>query len=118
MRAVAEDVHTTGFAHLLADERVSGVDPVNHSDSQGMTHDRQLHEPLVLLGYLAMIAPGMELATGVAIRSQRPTTLVAKQAAKIDLVTVAVCAAARTSPRRTGRAPAQFPNQITRELRQ
>jgi probable F420-dependent oxidoreductase len=45
------------------------------------------HEILVLFGYLAAVAPKLELVTGVVILPQRQTALVAKQAAEIDLLT-------------------------------
>ena len=45
------------------------------------------HEILVLFGYLAGVAPGLELVTGVVITGQRQTALLAKQAAEIDVLT-------------------------------
>ena len=42
---------------------------------------------MVLFGYLAALAPRMELVTGVIILPQRQTALVAKQAAEVDLLT-------------------------------
>ena len=45
------------------------------------------HEPLVLYGYLAAVAPRLELATGIVILPQRQTALVAKQAAEVDILT-------------------------------
>ena len=45
------------------------------------------HEPFTLFGYLAAIAPGLELVTGVIILPQRQAVLVAKQAAEVDVLT-------------------------------
>src|SRR6202011_4563716 len=45
------------------------------------------HEPFVLFGYLAAVAPELELVTGVIILPQRQTVLVAKQAAEVDVLT-------------------------------
>jgi probable F420-dependent oxidoreductase len=45
------------------------------------------HEILVLFGYLAAVAPGLELVTGVVIAPQRQAALLAKQAAEIDVLT-------------------------------
>jgi probable F420-dependent oxidoreductase len=42
---------------------------------------------MVLFGYLAAIAPNLELCTAVIILPQRQTALVAKQAAEIDVLT-------------------------------
>ena len=47
--------------------------------------DPQFHEPLVLFGYLAACT-SLELITGIVILPQRPTALVAKQAAEVDLL--------------------------------
>ena len=45
------------------------------------------HEPFVVFGYLAALAPELELVTGVIILPQRQTALVAKQAAEVDILT-------------------------------
>src|SRR5919201_1257104 len=42
---------------------------------------------MVLFGYLASVAPGLELVTSVIILPQRQTVLVAKQAAEVDVLT-------------------------------
>ena len=44
-------------------------------------------EPFVLFGYLAAVAPSLELVTGIVILPQRQTALVAKQAAEVDILT-------------------------------
>ena len=51
------------------------------------TSDHQFHELFVLFGYLAAVAPGLELVAGVLVLPQRQTALVAKQAAEVDLLT-------------------------------
>src|SRR5258708_4661049 len=43
-------------------------------------------EPFVMYGYLAAVTQKLELVTGVIILPQRQTTLVAKQAAEVDLL--------------------------------
>ena len=45
-----------------------------------------MHESLTTMGYLAAIAPGMGLMSGILILPQRQTALVAKQAAEIDVL--------------------------------
>jgi alkanesulfonate monooxygenase SsuD/methylene tetrahydromethanopterin reductase-like flavin-dependent oxidoreductase (luciferase family) len=57
---------------------VSAFGPMNHSTP--------LHEPLVLLGFLAAYTQRVELVTGVIILPQRQTVLVAKQAAEVDVL--------------------------------
>ncbi len=41
----------------------------------------------MLYGFLAAVAPRLELVTGILILPQRQTALVAKQAAQVDLFT-------------------------------
>src|SRR5258708_22867795 len=42
---------------------------------------------MVLFGYVAGVAPGLELVTAVIILPQRQTVLAAKQAAEVDVLT-------------------------------
>src|SRR4029453_5441970 len=48
--------------------------------------DASMHEPFVLMGYLAAYTTTLEFVTGILILSQRQTALVAKQAAEVDLL--------------------------------
>ena len=76
-----------GFHHLVAYDHVVGADPAVHTGWDGPYDiDTQFHEPLVLFGYLAGCT-NLELVTGILILPQRPTALVAKQAAEVDLLT-------------------------------
>jgi probable F420-dependent oxidoreductase len=87
IRAYATAVSGLGFTHVLAYDHVVGADPAAHPGWSG-PYDvaTRFHEPMVLFGYLAGITP-MELVTGVIILPQRQTTLVAKQAVQVDLLT-------------------------------
>ncbi|MGK2865712.1 MAG: LLM class F420-dependent oxidoreductase [Mycobacterium sp.] len=87
MRAYGQRVEELGFSHILAYDHVVGADPEVHSGWSG-PYDvhTTLHEPLVMFGYLAAITTTVELVTGVIILPQRQTTLVAKQAAEVDLL--------------------------------
>ena len=77
-----------GFDHLLAYDHVLGADRERHPDLVGPYRaEHQFHEILVLFGYLAGVAPRLELVTGVVIAPQRQTALLAKQAAEIDMLT-------------------------------
>jgi probable F420-dependent oxidoreductase len=88
VRAYAQAVQQLGFQHLLAYDHVLGADPAHYPGWSGpYTHQSMFHEPMVLYGYLAAIAPGLELVTGVIILPQRQTALAAKQAAEVDLLT-------------------------------
>ena len=49
-------------------------------------HTDSFYEPLVLFGHIAGMTQKIELTTGIIILPQRQTTLVAKQAATVDLL--------------------------------
>jgi probable F420-dependent oxidoreductase len=88
VRAYGEAVEGLGYAHLLAYDHVLGADPAVHESWRGPYDvSTTFHEPFVLFGFLAAIAPSVELVTGVIILPQRQTALVAKQAAEVDLLT-------------------------------
>ena len=88
VRAYAEAVEGLGFAHLLTYDHVVGADPAGHPGFSGpYTIESLFHEPLVLYGFLAAVAPRLELVTGILILPQRQTVLVAKQAAEVDILT-------------------------------
>src|SRR6185436_16845401 len=87
VRAYASAVEELGYAHLLAYDHVLGADPAGHPGWSGPYDvDTSFHEPFVLFGFLAAIT-SLELVTGVIILPQRQTSLVAKQAAEVDLLT-------------------------------
>jgi probable F420-dependent oxidoreductase len=88
VRAFAEGVQEFGFDHLLAYDHVLGADRAAHTHLAGPYRtEHMFHEIIVLFGYLAGIAPRVELVTGVVIAPQRQTALLAKQAAEIDILT-------------------------------
>jgi probable F420-dependent oxidoreductase len=88
VRAFVEGVQELGFDHLLAYDHVLGADRATHTHLAGPYRTEHLfHEIFVLLGYVAGIAPGLELVTGVVIAPQRQTALLAKQAAEVDVLT-------------------------------
>ena len=88
VRAFAEAVQELGYTHLMAYDHVLGADVSARPDWPGpYTSEHQFHEILVLFGFVAAVAPGLELVTGVVVLPQRQTALVAKQAAEIDILT-------------------------------
>ena len=88
VRAFAQAAEEIGYRHLLAYDHVLGADLSQRSDWPGpYTSEHQFHELFVLFGYLAAVAPGLELVAGVLVLPQRQTALVAKQAAEVDLLT-------------------------------
>lgn len=87
VREYAQVAVASGFKHLLVYDHVLGASTVNRPDWRGAYTDKSLfHEVFVLFGYLAGVAPDLELVTGVLILPQRQTALVAKQAAAIDVL--------------------------------
>jgi probable F420-dependent oxidoreductase len=87
VRAYGQAAEQLGFRHLLAYDHVLGADPAVHTGWTGAYDvDTTFHEPFVLFGFLAAIT-SLELVSGVIILPQRPTALVAKQAAEVDLLT-------------------------------
>jgi probable F420-dependent oxidoreductase len=88
VRAFAQAAEEIGYRHLLAYDHVLGADVSKRADWPGpYTSEHQFHELFVLFGYLAAVAPALELVAGVLVLPQRQTALVAKQAAEVDLLT-------------------------------
>lgn len=73
---------------MLAYDHVLGVEHARRDPPVAGPYDETfpIHEPLVLLGYLAGLTRRIELSTGVLVLSQRQTALVAKQAAEIQIL--------------------------------
>lgn len=87
VRAYAQAVTELGFKQISMYDHVVGADPAVYDGWSGPYDiDTTFHESLVLCGFLAGITP-LELVTKILILPQRPTVLVAKQAAEIDLLT-------------------------------
>jgi probable F420-dependent oxidoreductase len=88
VRAYAQAVQQMGFQHLEVYDHVLGADPAAYPGWSGpYTAASMFHEPMVVFGYLAAVAPSLELVTSVIILPQRQAALVAKQAAEVDLLT-------------------------------
>ena len=86
IRAWVQAVGDLGYAHIAVFDHVIGADPQVHADwNRPYTVETTFHEILVLLGFVAALAP-LELVSSVVILPQRQTVLVAKQAAEIDLL--------------------------------
>jgi probable F420-dependent oxidoreductase len=88
IKAYAQAVQEMGFAHLAVYDHVLGADTSVRPNFAGpYTSESLFHEPMVLFGYLAALAPELELVTSVIILPQRQTVLAAKQAAEVDVLT-------------------------------
>jgi probable F420-dependent oxidoreductase len=87
IRDYAQAAESLGYAHLLVYDHVLGADVRHYPGWNGPYNHRDMfHEPFVLFGYLAAITQRLELVTAVIILGQRQTTLVAKQAAEVDVL--------------------------------
>ena len=77
-----------GYSHVSVFDHVLGADLANRPGWQGAYNSKDMfHEPMVLYGYAAAITQSLELVTSVLVLGQRQTSLVAKQAAEIDILT-------------------------------
>ena len=87
IRDYAQAVEALGYTHILAFDSVVGANPDRPGgwDSQ-YTYRHAFHEPFALFAFCAAVTRRIELATGVLILPQRQTTLVAKQAAEVDVL--------------------------------
>jgi probable F420-dependent oxidoreductase len=88
IRDYAQAVEGLGYAHLLAYDHVLGANPDRPGGWGGRAYTFQsaFHEPLVLFGYLAGLTRTLRFFTGILILPQRQTSLVAKQAAAVDVL--------------------------------
>jgi probable F420-dependent oxidoreductase len=83
--------YAQGLAHIGIDfvatpEHVVGAHPDQLRGENVHTYDKPYYEPVALFGFIAAAAPTLELVTSILILPQRPTALVAKQLAMVDLL--------------------------------
>jgi len=89
VKAFAQAAEGLGFDHLLSYDHVVGASSAVYDKRALPGPYREMHlfhEPLVLFGYLAGVTSSIELVTSILILPQRQTTLVAKQAAEVDVL--------------------------------
>ena len=88
VRRIGRAVEDLGFAHLMAYDHVLGaVHAGRERPLTGPYTERDpFHDPFVMFAHLAAITERLDFATGVLILPQRPTALVARQAADVDLL--------------------------------
>jgi probable F420-dependent oxidoreductase len=87
VRDFAQGVESLGYDWLQVPDMVIGAYADRPGGIKGFyNHQSAHHEVFVLLGYLAALTKSIQLATGVLILPQRPSVLVAKQAAEVDLL--------------------------------
>jgi probable F420-dependent oxidoreductase len=88
VRRIGRAVEDLGFAHLLAYDHVLGAVHADRIPPLTGPYSEQdpFHDPFVMFAHLAAITERIGFATGILILPQRPTALVARQAADVDLL--------------------------------
>ena len=88
IRDFVQAAQEMGYSYIFIADHVLGADPsaYDHPLFGMYNHESVVHESLTTMGYIAAVAPGMGLASGILILPQRQTALVAKQAAEIDVL--------------------------------
>ena len=87
IRDYAQTVESLGYTHILAFDSVIGANPNRPGGwDSPYTYQHAFHEPFALFAFCAAITRRIELVTGVLVLPQRQTTLVAKQAAAVDVL--------------------------------
>ena len=88
VRRIGRAVEDLGFDHLLAYDHVLGAVHADRTPPLAgpYTEHDPFHDPFVMFAYLAGITERIGFATGILVLPQRPTALVARQAADVDLL--------------------------------
>ncbi|MGE5268624.1 MAG: LLM class F420-dependent oxidoreductase [Thiohalocapsa sp.] len=86
VRDFAQNAEAIGYDFLEAPDHVLGVNAASRPGWDRNTSEDLFHDPFVLFGYLAGCTTKLGFSTGVLILPQRQTTLVAKQAACLDVL--------------------------------
>jgi probable F420-dependent oxidoreductase len=87
LRDYAQAAEALGYSHILAFDHVVGINPASRPGWKGFyDHTAMFHEPFVLFGFLAGVTRKLGFINGILVLPQRQTTLVAKQAAEVDVL--------------------------------
>src|SRR6195256_2625951 len=88
VRRIGIAVEDLGFDHLLAYDHVLGAVHADRAPERAAPDPERdpFHDPFVMFAYLAGITERIRFATGVLVLPRRPTALVARQAADVDLL--------------------------------
>ena len=87
VKAFAQGAEALGFDGLMIYDHVVGAD-LSHRPHWNGWYDLKdmFHEIFVVMGYIAALTERIQLVSGIVILPQRQTTLVAKQAAEVDIL--------------------------------
>jgi len=87
VRDYAQTAEALGYTHVLAYDHILGANPDRPGGWSGpYTYRDPFMEPFLLFTYMAAVAPRLGFIPGILILPQRETTLVAKQAAVLDVL--------------------------------
>lgn len=87
IRDYAQAAESLGYTHILAYDHILGANPDRPGGWTGpYTHRESFMDPFQLFSYMAAVTTRLGFATGILILPQRETTLVAKQAAVLDVL--------------------------------
>ena len=68
IRDYVQAMQDLGYQHVVTSDHVLGADPAGHPGwSRPQIHTSVVHEPFVLFGYIAGVAPKLGLLTNVVI---------------------------------------------------
>lgn len=87
IRDYAQTAEALGYTHVLAYDHILGANPDRPGGWDGpYTFRDPFMEPFLLFTWMAAAAPRLGFISGILILPQRETTLVAKQAAVLDVL--------------------------------
>ena len=87
LRAYAQAVEGLGFDFLVTSDHVVGSEAAAHPElPRVFPIENVVHDPFALFAFVAGVAPTLGFLPSVLIMPQRQATLVAKQAAEVDLM--------------------------------
>src|SRR5262245_21456252 len=87
VRDYAQTAEALGYDYMAIYDHVVGITADRPGGLSGPYDENSMfHEPFVLYGYFAAVTQRIELPTGIIILPQRQATLVAKQAAEVDVL--------------------------------
>lgn len=88
VRAYVQGVEQLGFEYIMIADHVMAADPASWQASGRGTprEDEAYREPLITLSFIAAWTRTLGIGTSILLLPQRPTALVAKQVAELDLL--------------------------------
>lgn len=86
IRDFIQSAEALGYKHITIYDHVLGADPDRPEWSGPHTKDNPFHEALTMIAYMAGITKRIGFMTAILVLPQRQATVVAKQAAQIEIL--------------------------------